>query len=454
MTHTHKIDLTEGSLTKSILLFSLPVMFSGMLQQLYNAADTVMVGRLAGDLELAAVGSTGSLVALMVGLFFGFSVGASILISASVGARDDERTSHLAHATIAVSLVCGLVVTAVAMIFADVFLTWLGTPADIFVMAGTYLRIYFSGTVFQMLYNFGSAILRASGDSSRPSFYLAVSGIVNIVFNYVFVAWFHMGVAGVALATVISQALSAILVMVALLRASDACRIIPSRIRLHPRETKEILLTGLPAGLQSSLFSLSNTVVQGAVNSLGTAVVAGSAAAANVESIIWHAMNAFHVAAVTSVGQNVGAKRYERINRAFVTCLWMVTVAGLFFGTLLYLFQEPLLTFYLPDSPESVAAGMGRISTIAFAYVLCGLMDTAVGAIRGMGSTLAPMIVSMSLVISSRLLWVMLVFPHFNTLAALYVCFPVSWILATAGQIIVFVAVRRRLVGTVQKAPV
>ena len=444
-TKTNEIDLTDGPLFSKLLAFAIPTMLSGLLQCLYNAADSIVVGRFAGDAPLAAVGATGALVNLIVNLFVGFSVGSSITAATSIGARNSERTQRILHSSIAIALVCGVVISLIGIIGAPCFLEIMDTPADIIEMSTLYLRIFFSGSIFSMIFNFGAAILRAAGDSKRPLIYLAISGIANVALNLVFVICFGMDVDGVALATVISQILSAVMVVIALYKNQGDCHLDFKKIRFHAQEVVAIIKTGLPAGVQSVVFALSNSIIQSTINTFDTIAVAGNAAASNIEGFIFTAMYSFHATAVTATGQNVGAKKISRINRILPICVSMSAATGLIMGALVTLFSEPLVSLYLPNSPESVIYGAARLQLISLTYFLCGVMDTIVGISRGMGNTVSPMIVSILGVCGIRLSWIFFIFPLAPTLTSLYLSYPVSWFVTGAVQLIMCLRVKKKL---------
>lgn len=442
---SNEIDLTQGPLFAKLLSFAVPTMLSGLLQCLYNAADSIVVGRFAGDAPLAAVGATGSLVNLIVNLFVGFSVGSSITAATSIGAKNSERTQRILHSSIAISLVCGVVVSLIGIIGAPYFLKLMDTPADIIEMSTLYLRIFFSGSIFSMIFNFGAAILRAAGDSKRPMIYLAISGLANVLLNLAFVICFGMDVDGVALATVISQMLSAIMVVVALCKNQGDCHLDFKKIRFHAQEVVAIIKTGLPAGVQSVVFALSNSIIQSTINTFDTIAVAGNAAASNIEGFIYTAMYSFHATAVTATGQNVGAKKISRINKILPVCVGMSAATGLVMGALATLLAKPLVALYLPNSIESVVYGAERLSVICVLYFLCGVMDTIVGVSRGMGNTVAPMIVSILGVCGIRLGWIFFIFPLAPTLISLYLSYPVSWLVTGIVQLIMCLKVKKKL---------
>lgn len=446
-----EVDLTEGSVLGKILAFALPLVLSNILQCLYNAADVIVVGRFAGELPLAAVGATTSVINLIINLFIALSVGTSVTVATAIGARNRERTQRLIHTSIALALVCSVLVTLVGVFGARKFLLLMDTNADILDMATAYMQIYFAGSIFSLLYNFGAAILRAAGDSRRPLIYLAVAGVVNVLLNLFFVIVCDMTADGVALATVISQAISAVLVLVALFRHTGDCRLSLKRLRFHGRETWDILRTGLPAGIQSAIFSLSNTMIQTAVNSFDNSlIVAGNTAAMNIEGFVFTAMYAMHVTAVTAAGQNIGAGKLHRLNAVLRDCLITVALIGAVLGGLSYLLAEPLLGIYLPKSPEAITYGVRRLAIIGLSYFTCGLMDTLVGFQRGMGNTLVPMIVSILGVCGIRMVWIYTVFAAYPTLEVLFFSYPATWAVTGVLQFTLCMIIKRRLMRRAQ----
>lgn len=442
-----EVDMTEGALLKKILTFAIPVLISNVLQCLYNAADIVVVGRFASDLALAAVGATTSVINLVINLFIAISAGVSVTVATAVGARNRERTQKLVHSAVLLALLFGSVVTVASLFLTRPLLEMMNTPADIIDMSTGYMRIFLGGSIFNLVYNFGAAILRAAGDSRRPLYYLTVAGITNVILNLFFVIVLDMAAAGVATATVIAQAISAILVTVRLFRHEGDCRLSVRRFRLYGRETMDILRMGLPGSVQSLVFSLSNTMIQTSINSFeNSLLVAGNSAALNIEGFTYNAMNAMYTTAVTAVGQNVGAGKYDRIGKVMRYCVATVVVIGLVFGVTMYALAEPLLSIYLPKSPDAVQYGVTRLSVIAFTYFLCGVMDTLVGCQRGMGSTLTPMIASVTGVCGIRMVWIVTVFAYFHTLESLYLSYPATWIFTAVMQFVLYVIVKRRLV--------
>jgi len=437
-------SLTSGPMLKKIILYTIPLMLSGMLQLLFNAADIIVVGRFTGPTAVAAVGSTGSLTSLIVNLFIGLSVGCSVSVAQYYGSGDEKDVSEVVHTSIVTSIIGGFIVMAIGVAFSPTFLAWMDTPADVIDQSALYMRIYFCGMPVVMLYNFASAILRSIGDTRNPLIFLSIAGVVNVILNMIFVIAFHMGVAGVALATIISQALSATLLVIHLAR-QDACyRLDWRRLRIHPAKLWKIIRIGVPAGLQSSVFSISNVVIQSSINSFGSVFMSGNSAAANIEGFAYTAVNSFHHAALTFAGQNMGAKKYDRVNRALLLCLAMVTAVGAVIGFVLYFCGPFLLNIYLPGETEAIASGMIRLTVLALTYFLCGLMDAVSGAIRGMGFSLVPMLVTVFGVCGTRIIWVYTIFTYFRTPFVLFLSYPISWLLTLSGLLVYFFIVRRR----------
>ena len=445
----YEIDMTRGALLPKVLLFSGPLILSGMLQLLYNAADVIVVGRFAGAQALAAVGSTGSLINLLVNLFMGLSVGASVIIARAFGAGDLPGVRRGVHTAITVALVSGVVVGVMGFCLARTMLEWMSSPEDVIDLSTLYVRIYFCGMPFNMLYNFGAAILRAQGDTRRPLYYLTISGIINVVLNLLLVCAFHLSVAGVAIATVISQVISCALVIVCLLRSDGPTRLDLTSLGIHLPTLKGILRIGLPAGLQGCLFSISNVLIQSSINSFGSIAVAGNSAASNLEGFVYTAMNSIHQAALTFASQNYGAKQYSRVRRTLWVTLGTVVVIGLALGLLFLSCGTALLGLYNRD-PEVIRFGLLRMGIILPTYFLCGTMDVMVGQLRGIGYSIMPMIVSLTGACLFRIVWIMTVFavPGWHTLQVLYLSYPVSWFVTFAVHFLCYHVVVRKLPRT------
>ncbi len=424
----HDMDMTSGSILPKLLLFALPLMLSSILQLLFNAADVVVVGRFEGENALAAVGSNGALINLIVNVFMGLSIGANVMVARYVGAGKYKETSQAVHTTIALSLVGGVFFAIIGFVFAKTFLTWMGAPAEVLPLSTIYLKIYFLGMPFNMLYNFGSAVLRSVGDTQRPLLYLTIAGVINVVLNFIFVVFFHMGVAGVALAMIISQAVSAILVLLCLMRSDGAIHVDLRKLRIHMDEVVEIAKVGIPAGLQGMFFSLSNVLIQSTVNSFGPVVMAGNSVSSNIEGFIYVAMNAMYQSAITFTSQNVGARKYRRIRQICVQSVLAVTVIGVIVCAIAFFLRMPLISIYSTE-PEVMAAAEIRLIIFATTYFLCGVMDTLCGALRGLGRTMEPMIVSVLGACVFRIFWIYCILPFNHTLNMLYLSYPVSWII-------------------------
>lgn len=445
-TKDYTLNLSEGPILKNLLLFSLPLIASSVLQLFFNAADVVVVGRFAGDNSLAAVGSNGSIINLLTNVFMGMSVGANVLVARYFAAKQEEEVRKTVHTAITVSVVSGIILAMLGVLAAKQLLIWMQSPAEVIDLSTLYLRIYFLGMPATLLYNFGAAILRGVGDTKRPLYYLTFSGIVNVILNLIFVVVFHMDVAGVALATIISQAISAVLVIRCLMKEESAIKLQRQYLGIDKNTFLRILQIGLPAGVQGSLFSLSNVVIQSSVNSFGAITVAGNSAASNIEGFVYVAMNAFSQAIVAFVSQNLGAGKYERINKGVITTLLCVLVAGGVLGNAVYLLGEPLLGLY-SDSAVVITAGMKRLAIISTTYALCGMMDAMVGALRGLGYSVMPMIVSLLGACAFRMAWIFVFFQieQFHTIDTVYFAYPISWSLTLLVHTICFIIVRRKL---------
>lgn len=440
----YQIDMIHGPLAGKLLVFAIPLMLSSILQLLFNAADVIVVGRWSGKEALAAVGSNTSLINLMVNLFVGFSVGTNVVVARDLGAGREEDVRDSVHTSIALSLVSGVVLMGLGLLLSRQMLELMGSPEDVIGLAAVYLRIYFCGMPGNMLYNFGAAILRAQGDTKRPLYFLTAAGIINVILNLVFVIVFHMDVAGVALATIISQYVSAILVLLTLMRDKGPLRVDLRALRLDMKVVRRILQVGLPAGFQGMVFSISNVVIQSSINSFGSTVVAGSAASSNIEGFVYAGMNAFYQTALTFTSQNYGACECKRVDRIMGLCLLYSGLIGLVLGNLAYLFGYPLGSIYAPGQEEVIAQAVDRLSICCTTYFLCGLMDTQVGVLRGIGYSVVPMIVSLVGSCALRLLWVATIFQLNRTPEMLYLSYPVSWVITAATHFVFFLFIRKR----------
>ena len=430
--------MLRGPLLKSMIRYTIPIILTSWLQLLFNAADLVVVGQANGSDSLAAVGATGAITNLIVNLFMGLSVGAGVTMAHCLGSNDDEAVSRTVHTAIPAAAISGLFLTVVGVCCSRVFLIWMGTPENILPLSTLYMQIYFGGMVFNMVYNFAASILRAAGDTQSPLKFLTIAGVVNVVLNLIFVHAFHMNVEGVALATVISQAVSAVLVVRELMIRNDACRLEWKKMHIYKPQLLRMVRIGLPAGIQGSMFSISNVMIQSSVNSFGNVVMSGNTAAGNIEGFVYTAMNAFHQTAVNYTGQNVGARQYDRVKRILWTSLASVGVTGLGLGLLMYALGPQLLRIYITDAPEAIGYGLIRMKYICAVYFLCGLMDVTTGSLRGLGVSLAPMIISVLGVCGIRLLWIYTVFAVYHTPDCLYLSYAVSWIATFLAQFVAF----------------
>lgn len=424
--------IISGNIFTNMLIFTFPIIMTGILQLLYNAADVIVVGRYAGSNSLAAVGSTGSLVNLFTNLFVGLSSGTSVCVAQFTGAKNSEAIKKSVHTSIGISLIGGLFLTFIGLIFSKGMLEFMSTPDDILNEAALYMRIIFLGMPASMLFNFGAAILRAAGDTKTPMIFLSASGIINVILNLVFVIVFKMNAAGVGTATIISQIISAALIVIHLVKLDTDCKLRLKEIGIDKKILIKILKIGLPAGFQGTIFSISNVQIQSAINGFGSQAVAGNSAAVNLEGFTYIAMNSFHHSILTFVGQNVGAKKPERLKKIILTGCAQVTMVGLILGFICLIFGAPLLNLYTPGDSEVINYGLKRISIILPTYFLCGVMDVVVGALRGMGVSLLPMIVTIVGVCGVRMFWIYTIFAHFKTLSCLYISYPVSWFLTAA----------------------
>jgi len=445
MKHHRNIDMCNGPLFKNIVLYTIPIILTGILQLLFNAADLVVVGRYCGSVCVAAVGATTSLNSLIVNLFIGLSVGTGVKTAQAIGAKDIDAIHQNIHTSIPAAIIGGLILTLIGVFGSEYFLTLMGTPEDVLPLSAVYMRIYFCGMTFTMLYNFGASILRAAGDTQGPLRYLTIAGVANVLLNLCFVIFFKMDVAGVALATAISQAISAILVLNALIHRTDACRFNWKEMKIHPRTLLGIMRIGIPAGLQGSMFSISNVIIQSSINSFGSVVMSGHSAASNIEGFINTSMNAFHQTSLNFTGQNYGAKKYNRIGKISGICLICVTVLGFVMGQLSYHFGETLLSIYITDSPESIQYGLLRMAYISLPYFICGMMDTMSGSIRGMGVAMPPMLISLVGVCGIRVGWIYTIFaiPKYHTLESIYISYPISWAATFVALLVLFLVLYR-----------
>ena len=440
--------MCSGNIVGKMLLFALPLMLSSILQLLFNAADVIVVGRFAGDNSLAAVGSTTSLVNLLTNVFLGLSVGANVMVARYIGAKKEDEVKKTVHTALTLAIISGAFLTLIGTLGAGQILKWMGSPDEVIGLSALYLRIFFIGMIPNMLYNFGAAILRSIGDTRRPLYYLFAAGIINVILNLIFVIPLHMDVAGVALATIISQTISAALVIKCLAKEKSAIRFEFRALGIDGSICKDILKIGLPSGFQGLLFSMSNVIIQSSVNSFGATIVAANSAAASIEGFVWVSMNAFHQAAVTFTGQNYGAGKIKRVPLVMRDALICVIVTGVILGRSAYFFGIELMGLYT-SSPEVAQLGLERIKWVCGLYAFCGMMDVMVGVLRGIGYSILPMIVSLIGACGLRIIWIFTLFQTepFHKPTFLYVTYPVSWSVTFIMHMICFIIVWRKITG-------
>lgn len=446
-----KIDsaaMTRGPILKNIWLYTVPIILTGVLQLLFNAADLIVVGRAGGgSISVAAVGATGAITNLIVNLFIGLSVGAGVCVARAAGANDRERLHRLVHTAIPAAAISGIFLTVVGVAEAENFLLMMDTPEDVIDLSTQYMRIYFCGMTGSMIYNFGAAILRAVGDTKSPLYYLTAAGVLNVILNLIFVVVFKLDVAGVAIATSVSQAVSAVLIVLTLIHRTDCIKFSFKQMHIYKDELFQIIRFGVPAGIQGSLFSISNVLIQSSVNSFGSVVMSGNAASSNIEGFIYTSMNAFNQTSMNFAGQNHGAKQYRRIGKIALACVLSVTLVGVVLGVSAYLADDLLLNIYITDSLEAIAYGKLRLKYISLTYYLCGMLDVMTGLLRGIGASLMPMIITVAGVCGFRILWVLTVFgsTQYHTLDCLYLSYPISWIITFVVELIAFIILNSRL---------
>lgn len=451
--HSSTLDMTKGSILKNLLLFAIPLACTSVLQLLFNAADMVVVGQFSPDSSTAvgAIGATGSLITLFVNFFMGLSIGATVLIARYFGANREKDMSQTVHTAILVSIISGVILTVLGILLSNTMLTWMNTQPEHMPLSSRYLKIYFAGITATMIYNFGSAILRAVGDTKRPLIFLAISGVINVMFNIIFVVVFKMSVEGVAIATVISQCVAAGMVLICLAKEKGALRLTFKNLKLTKDKLADILKLGIPAGLQSTMFSISNIIIQSAINGFGTAVVNGHAAAASIEGFVYAPMNAFHHASLSFTAQNIGAGNAKRTHKAFFISPLCATITGLSLGLLAYAFATPLLNLYITETNpvvQSIIIGYGieRMSTVCTLYFMCGCMDALSGIARGAGYSVTPTLINLIGVCLIRIIWIFTVFAQeaYHTVDMLLFSYPLTWGLVIVALIVFYFTVVKR----------
>ena len=441
------MNMCEGPLLKKIIMFSIPLFFTSALQLLFNTADLIIVGRSGNPLAVAAVGSTSSLIHLIVNLFMGLSSGIGVVVATAIGGHNEKTVEKTVHTSIPLAVICGAIVNLVLFCGAEWFLTLMGSPREILELSAVYLKIYACGMIPNMVYNFCAAILRAQGDTLRPLMFLSLSGIINVVLNFIFVVFCGMDVDGVALATSISQVVSAILVVIELMNRSDSAKLCLRKMRIHYAELQRILRIGLPAGIQGTTFSISNVIIQSSVNSFGAIAISGSAAAASIGNFAHCGVEAFQQTSMNFAGQNYGARKLDRVKKSMLLCMASVVVFELLFGGLIMVFSKPLLSLYISDS-KAIGYGITRLALIVMPYFIGGMMQVVLNIIRGMGHSFFPMVISIFSNCVFRILWIFTVFAHFRESSSawtiLYMSYPISWTLAVIMGFVVYYYVMKK----------
>ena len=441
-------SMLQGPLFLNIVSYTIPIILTSVLQLLFNAADLVVVGRYRGSISVAAVSATSALTMLIINLFIGLSVGAGVSVAHAMGGQQHEVTRRTVHTAIPTAIVSGLIVTVIGVLFSESFLRLMGTPENVLPLSAVYMKIYFGGITFTMVYNFAASILRAAGDTKSPLIFLSMAGIINVGLNIFFVKELHMNVEGVALATIVSQAISAVLCVIALMRRTDACKLKLRKMRFYKPQLLKLLRIGLPAGIQSSLFSISNVLIQSSINSFGDIFMSGNGAAASIEGFIYVIFNSFTQTTVNFIGQNCGAHQYKRVKKIFLICLACSVVTTIIASVAAFAFGRQLLSIYITDSAEAIDYGLLRLTYIMLPYFLCAMMEKTTGALRGMGASLSPMLLSVLGVCGIRILWIYTIFqiPAYHTPQSLYLSYPISWIITFVLQLLAFIFIYRKQV--------
>lgn len=442
-----EIDMLHGPLAWPLVTYAIPIMLTSILQLLFNAADLVVVGAYCGSMSVAAVGATGAITNLIVNLFIGLSVGAGVAVAHGIGSQERQQVSDTVHTAVPLALVSGVFLTVLGVGFSRKILQAMGTPEEVLSLAATYMEIYFLGITFNMVYNFCAAMVRAAGDTRTPLVILTAAGVLNVILNIVFVKYLSRNVDGVAMATTISEALSAFAILWVMARRTDSVRLYFNKLRFRAEPLGKMLRIGIPAGIQSCMFSLSNVLLQSAVNSFGAVAVSGNAAVANLEGFMYVIENSFHQTAVNYVGQNCGAMQYGRVKRVTWLCLGYATIAGLLFGSLMCVFAPQLLSLYITDSQEAIQIGVARMFVDILPYFIFGIQDVLTGALRGIGASFTSMILTVLGICGVRVLWIYTVFqiPRFHNQTMLYVSYPLSWFVTLIVQLAAFLIVFGRL---------
>ena len=440
----YEIDMCNGSIMDKLISFSLPLMLSGILQLMFNAVDIVVVGRFSGSQALAAVGSTTALINIFTNLFIGISLGANVLAARFYASGKEKEMSETVHTAITLALISGIIMAGVGLLLAKLALELMGTPSDVIELSTLYMRIYFCGMPFFMLYNYGAAILRAVGDTKRPLIFLIISGVANAGLNMILVIIFHMGVAGVGIGTVISQLISCILVLRCLYKSEGCYQLRFSKLKIQKVYLRQIFQVGIPAGIQSTVINFSNALLQSSVNSFGSTAMAGYTAANNILGFLYASVNAVTQACMSFTSQNYGVGKYKRMDRVLINCLILSVVISGVLGCGSYAFGTEILKVYTED-PKVIQCGLEILSMTTVTYFLCGIMDLFPGALRGMGRSGVPMILSIIGTVGTRIVWIFMLFPQHRSLKFLFISYPASWLFTIVMQVICFYFVRKQV---------
>lgn len=446
MAKSNEVDMINGKTFKKMVFFSIPIVFSGIFQLLFNTIDVIVVGRFSGSTALAAVGSTNSLINLLVSLLIGISMGISVTMGKYCGARDYKNASETLHTSMGLAIISGVILFIVGQLVSKPLLELMGTPVEVIDLSVIYMKIIFLGAPAGAIYNFGAALLRSIGDTKRPLYFLAFSGVINVILNLFFVIVLKMSVDGVAIATIIAQYVSALLLIVFLKRSSGYMNLDLKRISLKPDKVKSILKIGIPGGFQGVVFSVSNVLIQSSVNTFGHIVVAGNTAATNIEGFIYMSMNSIYQSTLSFTSQNVGARKYKRLDTILIQGIVIVTAVGLFLGLGAYFFGDFLLGIFTSDR-EVIQFGLNRLAIIATFYFVCGWMDVLVGSLRGMGYSMIPMFVSLTGACIFRIVWVFTIFQIYRTQASLYISYPITWTITAAAHLICYLIIRKKMLA-------
>lgn len=439
--------MLTGPLLSGIISYTIPIILTNLLQLMFHSADMVVVGRFCGSLSLAAVGATSTLITLMLNIFFGLAVGVGVCVAHGIGSREEDTVHRTVHMSLPLAVISGVFLTILALFVSEPILRLMNTPESVLPLSVKYMQIYFLGTVFNLVNNFSASVLRAAGDTKSPLVHLSIAGVINVILNVIFVVAFDMNVAGVALATVISQAYSAVALVVVLMRRTDACKLELKKCRFYKPQLLKTMRIGIPAGLESALFSISNVVISSAINGFGDVFLSGNSAATNISTFVYFPMNAFAQTALNYVGQNYSARNYRRVKQVIGHCMVCVTVVGVVFGWLAYGFAKPLLSIYITDSPEAIYYGTVKLAFICIPYFLGGMLEIASSSLRGIGASTTPMVLSIVGTCFVRVGWILTFFKmeRFHTPEWLFVIFPISWLVTFIAQIIVFAVKFKRI---------